>query len=350
MNERGFENVLVVRADRIGDVVLTLPMVPVLRSCFPGSRISMLLRSYTRELVEGFTGLDRIVSYDDVGGQKPFRVILAEIRARRFDLVIVSHPTFRIALLMFFAGIPIRVGSGYRGYSVLFNKRVYEHRKTAEKHEAEYNISLLGAIGCSHTGVPEVTLTVPDHAKGVARAELKRLGILPSERFIVLHPGSGGSARDWSADNFGDLARRLVKEGHTVVVTGTQAERGLVEKVVKRSGDTARPSCGRLSLKELAAFLGFAELLVSNSTGPLHIAAAVGTPVVAFYPPIRECSPRRWGPLCQKKAVFTADNALCPRCKGGPCQGNDCMDQIKVDDVMQATRTLLVSEEEPSRS
>jgi ADP-heptose:LPS heptosyltransferase len=94
-------------------------------------------------------------------------------------------------------------------------------------------------------------------------------------------------------------------------------------------------------LKELAAFIGSARLFISNSTGPLHIAAAVGTPVIAFYPPIRECSQRRWGPLTEKKMLFTADNALCERCKGGPCQGNDCMDQITVDRVVQAARKLL---------
>jgi heptosyltransferase III len=101
-----------------------------------------------------------------------------------------------------------------------------------------------------------------------------------------------------------------------------------------------------MSLKVLAAFIGRARLFVSNSTGPLHIAAAVGTPVIAFYPPIRECSARRWGPLAEKQVVFTADNATCSRCHGGPCQGNDCMDQIKVEDVLASARTLLATKDQ----
>lgn len=100
-----------------------------------------------------------------------------------------------------------------------------------------------------------------------------------------------------------------------------------------------------MPLKVLAAFLGNAELFVSNSTGPLHIAAATGTPVIAFYPPILACSPRRWGPLSDRKAVFMADNVVCPRCKGGPCQGNDCMDQIKVGEVLNAARNLISRKE-----
>ena len=341
MKVREFENVLIVRTDRIGDVVLTLPMIPALHAKFHGRKISMLLRSYTQELVDGFAGLDSILTYDHGGTPKAFFRILSELRKRRFDLVFVVHPTFRLALLMLLAGIPMRVGTGYRWYSFLFNRRVFEHRRTAEKHEAEYNLSLLQAIGCDIRSIPSIALVVSAAAKNAAVQEVKRLGFDAREKLVILHPGSGGSARDWSAQNFGDLARALKNDDCSVVVTGSSSEESLVEEVVRRSNGTAAASAGRLSLKELAAFIGSARLFVSNSTGPLHIAAAVGTPVIAFYPPIQECSPRRWGPLTEKKLLFAADNALCSRCKGGACQGNDCMDQITVDRILQAARKLL---------
>ncbi len=342
MNEGTYKNVLIVRTDRIGDVVLTLPMIPVLRAHSPSCRISMLVRPYTGELIAGTAGLDQILHYREGDEPKGFWRMLAELRGKQYDLAVVSHPTFRIALLLFLAGIPKRIGSGYRWYSFFFNQRVFEHRKTAEKHEAEYNVSLLRAIGCDAKEVPGISLQIPEDARAVALAEMKKLGISESERFVVLHPGSGGSARDWSPDRFGDLAKRLEEDGIKVVVSGDQKERSLVESVVRRSQGTARASIGRFNLKELAAFLAFSSAFVSNSTGPLHIAAAVGTPVVAMYPPIRECSPKRWGPLIEKKVVFTADNAACPRCKGGPCQGNDCMDQITVADVFSAVLGVLV--------
>jgi len=340
VNKDTYKNVLIVRTDRIGDVVLTLPMIPVLRAHVPLCRISMLVRCYTSELIAGTTGLDQIIHYDDGEARKGFWKMLGELRKQRFDLAVVSHPRFRIALLLFLAGIPKRIGSGYRWYSLLFSQKVFEHRKTAEKHEAEYNLSLLRAIGCDAREVPRVFLSIPDAAREKALCELKNIGISESERFVVLHPGSGGSARDWSPERFGDLARRLVGEGMNVVVSGDRNERLLVESVVQRSQGTAKAIIGRFNLKELAAFLALSKAFVSNSTGPLHIAAAVGTPVVAMYPPIRECSPNRWGPLTEKKVVFVADNTLCPRCKGGPCQGNDCMDQITVDDVCSAVRRV----------
>lgn len=341
MREREFENVLIVRTDRIGDVVLTLPMVPALHAKFPGRRISMLLRSYTQELVDGFAGLDSILTYDDSGKPKPYSALVSELRQRRFDLVFVVHPTFRLALLMFLARIPIRVGTGYRWYSFLFNRRVFEHRKTAEKHEAEYNLSLLRAVGCDVRGVPSISLGISEDARDAAAQGARRVGTQMSSKLVVLHPGSGGSARDWSARNFGDLARALTKDGFSVTVTGSSSERSLVDEVVRMSGGTATALAGIFSLKELAAFISSARLFVSNSTGPLHIAAVVGAPVIAFYPPIRECSPLRWGPLTDKKTVFVADNGLCERCKGGPCQGNDCMDQITVDRVLEAAQKLL---------
>ncbi len=344
VKEREFENVLVVRTDRIGDVVLTLPMIPVLRSSFPRARISMLLRPYTMALVNGFEGLDEILTYDDSAEGKNFFAALAELRARRFDLVVVSHPTFRIAVLSFLAGIRTRVGSGYRWYSILFNRRVFEHRKTAEKHEAEYNLSLLRALGVNAAGVPCIRLALDEQAKKTAAAELKRLGVSPGRdlsyciRVVEARQEIGGT------HNFGELAKELVKERLKVVVTGVATEEALVGEVVTSSGGIAGASVGRLALKELGALIASARLFVSNSTGPLHIAAAVGTPVIAFYPPILECSARRWGPLTDKKFVFTADSALCPRCKGGPCQGNDCMEQIKVADVLSAAKSLLEME------
>ena len=105
MKERKFEKVLIVRTDRIGDVILTLPMVPVLREGVHGVKVSMLLRSYTSALVEGFAGLDQIITYDTSGEQKRFLALLSELRTQRYDVVVVSHPTFRIALLTAIDGI-----------------------------------------------------------------------------------------------------------------------------------------------------------------------------------------------------------------------------------------------------
>jgi heptosyltransferase-2 len=254
---------------------------------------------------------------------------------------VVSYPTFRLALLMFLSGIPVRVGTGYRWYSFLFNRRVYEHRKTAEKHELEYNLSLLSALGVPDPApIPPSIVLSDDDVQEAARVAAE-LGLTTSTPRVVLHPGSGGSAREWSAESFGGLGMKLAAMGYDVVVTGGPGEDELVHSVVKRIGVSARAWVNRGSLKTLGAFIRDSALFVSNSTGPLHIAAAVGTPVIGLYPPILACSPTRWGPYTHKKAVFVPDARQCPRCRGGACRGNDCLELITVDQVLDAAQRLL---------
>lgn len=343
MNVPALENILIVRTDRIGDVVLSLPMIDALKARYPSARIGFLVRSYTREIVSGRDGLNLVLLYDDDRGvEKPLRKILAELRRHRFDAIIVTYPTFRLALLAYLAGIPVRVGTGYRWYSLLFNRRIYEHRKTAEKHEAEYNLSLLTAVGCQPgTNVKPVLETGGD-ALREAETVLEEHG-LRANPFVILHPGSGGSARDWRPAHFGTLAARLHETGIRVLVTGGPGEEALLAQVRADSNGTATILRRPLSLKVLAALIKSAAVFVSNSTGPLHIAAAVGTPVVAFYPPIRQCSSARWGPLTDRKIIFEPSAADCPRCKGGACQSDVCMESIRVEDVQKAVLSLMRS-------
>ncbi|MEX0602233.1 MAG: glycosyltransferase family 9 protein [Bacteroidota bacterium] len=343
------KNILVVRTDRIGDVVLSLPMIPALTRSFPEAGVYFLLREYTRDLAGNIPGLRGILLYDTEKKKKAFLKMLGELRAWEFDTVIVTYPTFRLAVLMFLSRIPVRVGSGYRWYSVLFNRRVYEHRRTAEKHEAEYNFSLLQTIGCVDHSSPMPELVIPPAAEREAEIVLKEIGMNGSDRFVVLHPGSGGSARDWDPRNFAALGTTLRKEGIKVLVTGSAEEEGLVNEVNAAAGGVLTPLAGRLSLLGLAVVLRRADVFVGNSTGPLHVAAAVGTPVVGMYPPIRECSPRRWGPLTDKRVIFEPSAFDCPRCRGGACQGNECMALIRVDDVARAVKGLMQNHRKQKR-
>jgi heptosyltransferase-3 len=338
VKEHRLQNILVVRTDRIGDVILTLPSIETLKSSFPSAHVSMLVSSYTSELVQDFAD---VCLYDREGTPKPFFVILTELHRGRFDAAIVAYPRFRIALLLWLAGIPIRVGTGYRWYSFFFNRKVFEHRKTVEKHEAEYNLSLLKILGCVLPSKPEVHFVISDIERQTATQVRQRLGIFDSDRLVLLHPGSGGSAHNWKPELFTQLAVELSKSGFRVIITGGTTESELVQKVASEAGQDVTPFVSTLSLRNFAAFIQTARLFIANSTGPLHIAAAVGIPVIGFYPPVKVMSPARWGPLSDKKIIFVPDPIKCPRCKGRECQGNDCMEQIEVSQVVQAVRTLI---------
>lgn len=332
--------ILVIRTDRLGDVVLTLPVLPLLREWYPDAYLAMLLSRYTGEIVKGNPSLNAIIWDDTDGRPKPIGQLVKELRSYRFSSVVVVHPTARLAWLVARAGIPERIGTGYRAYSVLFTRRVFEHRKDARFHELEYNLHLLRALRPEFSAegiVPRFDIRIdPDAA---ARVHGLLAGTPPERPLIVLHPGSGGSAKDWPAESFASLAAQLAaQDQYRLAVTGGKGEQDLV-RAVADAGKTTLVFSGTLTLPELAALCAEAKVMVANSTGPLHLAAAVGTRVVGLYPQITGLSPARWGPYAPRKRVFVpAMSVDCRDCNsGGPCT---CMASIPVDHVLQAVKDL----------
>jgi len=343
--ERKIERVLIVRNDRIGDVILTLPIAQTLRLQYPTIHIAMLVQRYTSEIVEDSGCVDQIIYYDDGAHPVPFFQLIATLRTGRFDVVFHTRPRFRLSLMTFLARIPLRVGTGYRWYSLLFNRKVYEHRKDASYHESEYNLHLLGAIGYP---VPRErvypVLRVRDEHIRTIRHQLDESGFGADDIPVILHPGSGGSARDWSREKFGKLGLRLADIPHVrILIVGREQERELVSSLCTMIGPRAVPWINRLTLREYAALAHEAKLFIANSTGPLHIAAAVGTPVIGLYSQIVALSAARWGPYTQSAIVFSpvgkpADCKICLSREHTVCE---CMDSIRVEDVYDAARRFL---------
>ncbi|MFA5833523.1 MAG: glycosyltransferase family 9 protein [Bacteroidota bacterium] len=330
------KKILVVRTDRIGDVVLSLPMLPLLKKKYPNAAISVMVRPYTKELVENHSCVNEVILWDET---KSISEYVALLKVKRFDIALLPYPRFNLALITFLSGIPLRAGTGYRWYSFLFNKRNYEHRKDAKRHEVDYNLNLLGMLGIESSTTPQFEFPISDAIQKKVSGIIAADGI---KDFIVLHAGSGGSARDWSIEKFAQLGDAIQQKfGLRVVLTGGKNEMDLVQSLVSKMNSEPINYVGKFSLQELGALFSTASVFVSNSTGPLHIASIVGTPVVAFYPPIIQCSPQRWGPYTEKKRVFTANNEQCHLCKGGQCRSNVCMDQISVDQVITGIKELL---------
>lgn len=330
------KRLLLIRTDRIGDVVLSLPMLPLLKKKFPNAVISIMVQPYTKELVEHHSCVDEVILWEETKGIHHYVSIL---KKRQFDLAIIPYPRFNLALIIFLAGIAVRVGTGYRWYSLLFNRRIYEHRKDARRHEVDYNLNLLSTIGITSNEKPQFEFTISDDVRKRVESVLRTDGI---DRFAVLHAGSGGSARDWSIQRFAQLGDELQRNHHLrVVLTGSSNETKFVRSLELQMTTSPVNYTGKFSLQELGALFQKASVFVSNSTGPLHIASIVGTPVVAMYPPILQCSAKRWGPYTERKKVFTADNGKCELCRGGACRSDVCMDQISVEQVVFGIQELL---------
>ena len=245
---------------------------------------------------------------------------------------------------MFWSGIPVRIGTGYRYYSFLFNRKVFEHRRDARRHEVEYNLNLLREIGCpiAQDNVC-FEIDIPPDALSHVGEVLRSLLLDPHKEIVIIHPGSGGSAREWSAERFGQLAAKLISEkGVHVLVTGGKGEEKKVAEILIATRGLAIPLINKLNLKELAALLQLASLFISNSTGPLHLAVAVETPVVGLFPQITALSAKRWGPYSGTRKVLVPDKPVdcseCSRSNGRECA---CMQSITVEDVYAASCSIL---------
>ncbi len=333
------QRILLVRTDRLGDVILSTPVSTAFKRTFPGSFVAMLLNRYTAELVDGHTDVD-LVLLDDPK-QQSLLSLVKTIRRHHFDTLVLLHPTGRLALAGRLAGIPVRIGTSYRAYSFLFNRRVNQHRKNSGLHELDLNLQLAGAAGARLDAV-HFNFTLAEEASQRLTERLHRFGLSIQSPYIVVHPGSGGSARNWPAASYHQLIERMHHELHLpILITGTVSERPLIDRVTAGIASSVIRVDGKLPIKELAVLLKHARLLISNSTGPLHLAVAMGAEVIGLYCPIAACSPDRWGPYHRADSVLMPEVSYCTNCQKEGCRYLDCMELISVDQVFALAQKKL---------
>lgn len=357
----GAARILVVRADRLGDVVLSLPVLGILRARWPAAHLGLLTSAAVAPLLVGHPWIDTLIADHRQGrhaGWRGFRRLRRRLAAGDFDVALVLRPTPRHAALVRAAGIRHRTGTAFRAYSWLFNQRVELHRRRSGRHELELNLAMLAALaGAVETRAPWLPLPA-----GAQRQAVRLLGEADTRPLVVLHPGSGGSARQWPPAHFAALAARLLARGCRVAVTGSAAEAGLVAAVAGagpvvegrgQSPAAGTPSlsppagaalldlAGRTPLPVLAAMLAAARVVVAGSTGPLHLAAALGTAVVGLFPPLRDAAPARWAPWSRRAVVLEAPAPPCPRCTESACAAWDCMAAIAPEAVSAHVERLL---------
>jgi len=340
--------ILIIRLDRVGDLVLSLPAIEALRRRFPQARISVMTRPYTKDLLEGHPLIDEVIPYDyqkrgrHAFGAGYFR-LLREIVKHRFDAAVVLHPGIRSSLIPFLCAIPHRIG--YRDVnSWLLTRTVKDERHAGQKHESRYAMDLVSVLGVD----PGVPLSLP--AIGVDPSARDRISELlqkhgggPKEKIIALHPGASCPSKRWPKENFRSFAEKILKEfSFRVVLIGAKEEKPAASFIVKDLGSRVLNLAGQLSLKELAALLSRCEVLVSNDSGPVHVAAAVGTRVISLFGRNQAgLSAQRWKPLGPGHAVIQKDVG-CVICLAHRCPiGFECLKAIHVEDVLAQFRKMV---------
>jgi heptosyltransferase-2 len=335
---------LLVRATNwLGDAVMTTPALAGLRGAFPGARIALLAKPPVAELFRHHPDVDEVIVYERPGRHEGAlgRLRLGgELRSRRFDGALLLQNAFDAALIAFLARIPERAGYPTDGRRILLTLPVPLTPGILERHEVEYYLCLLDGLGIPRPAPASLKLAVTGEEKEAMAARLALLGIARGAPIVSINPGATyGSAKRWYPDRFAAVADALSGEwGTAVVVVGSPSEAPLAGEIEAAARRGVVNLAGKTTVREMMALLSLSSFLVTNDSGPMHIAAALGVPLVAIFGPTdwRRTSP--WTSLAKVVRV----EIDCSPCRLRACdRGHECMLGVTADMVVDAARRLL---------
>jgi heptosyltransferase II len=339
------KRILVTRTDRIGDVVLSLPAIKAARKAFPDAYIAVMVQSRIDDLLKGNPDINEVIVYDKNKKHKGFLrniSFVKQLRLKRFDTALILHTTKRVNLICFLAGIPRRIGYARGKADFLLTDRIEYTKKLGEKHEAEYSLDILRHIGIDpEFSNPIIYVQSQDEQK--AEEILKGLYVNKGERFAILHPGASCPSKMWPLENFakiGDMLTENFKIKTMINLAPSQAYLG--EKVRDMMDNKPVFFCGPTTLGELAALFKRASLVISNDSGPVHIASGVGVPVISIFGRNQKgLSPTRWKPL-GTNAIAIHKDVGCDNCLAHDCKKDFlCLKAITAEKVMEEAVKLL---------
>lgn len=310
-------HILISRTDNIGDVILTLGMAAIIKQQAPHTRITLLARDYVRAVAALSPVVDDFFPVDG-WHELPIRTAMQQLRALQADCLIHAFPNARIAWLGRLAGIPQCIGTSRRWYHRLTcTHRPNFSRANSMRHEAELNLELLRPFGIEPPAdadamIPLLRLNTP--------ARSPELPLASNKFNLVVHPFSNGNTREWPLSYFDQLIAGLPADRFQVILTGSSTEHARLQPL-QRAHPHVIDTSGTLSLGQLAALIAHADGLIANSTGPLHLAAALGIRTLGLFPLAHNPGPQRWRPLGIRAEYLTAPTAQCPPT---PCDQTNC--------------------------
>lgn len=326
--------ILLIRLSSLGDIVLTTPAIRAVRANFPNAHIAMLVAKQSADILRENPYLNEIITFDRLAKDKNtgemWRVVRL-LRERKFTLAIDLQRKFRTEILMSFSGAIERVGKGR-----LCTVRVSEQ---GNKHATEHYFDILHAVGIPAED-QKLELFLAESERRDAVQRLKTAGIVAGKLKVGLFPGAGWKLREWMPERFAAIGDRLVEHFNAdILIFGGQQESELVQKVANLMEMRAIPFAGNLQMRQLAACIEQCDLFLTNDTGPMHIAAGVGTRTVSLFGPGNHI---RFQPLGVEHQIIRHD-VPCSPCKQftDKCKDNICMKGIGVDEVWHAISRAL---------
>lgn len=329
--------ILVMGVNWIGDSLFMTPALAALRKGFPNSHITLLISPWVSDLFDGNPDVDEIIIYDERGKERTLkgkiRFILS-LRNRNFDIGIIMQPrSYRAALFVYLSGIPERIGYSHSLRNLLLTRRI--EPPTAPLHDIDMFLNIVLSLGVA-PGRKEPYLPSNPKADDWAGRFLEERGVKSGELLIGINPGAFKQSKRWSESRYAQLSDILIREFRAkIIIFEGPGEYEIVGRVLSLMREKAITA--RTGIKELAAICRRCKLFVGNDTGPMHVAAASGTPVIALFGPADVQRSRPWG----SDHLVIKKDLPCSPCSRRVCKELTCMKSISVKDVLQAVQVQL---------
>jgi heptosyltransferase-1 len=326
------KKILVVKPSSLGDIVHSLPFLNVLKRCFPKAEIHWIIAKGLEGLLEGHPMINRlwIINKDawknikNVGSTiKELRVLFKELKKEKFDIVVDLQGLLRSGIITAATDAPVRIGfTEAREGSIVF----YTHKVEGGKniHAVDRYLKIAAFLGCP---INDVSFPLPlDNQLSSSIFHPSSLIHHPSGSYAVIIPGARWKTKIWSPEKFGELSSKL---SIISIIVGSKSDVDTANKIVNLSHGKAQSLAGKTTLKELTEVIRHARFVISNDSGPMHIASALGVPVFAIFGPT---DPVRTGPYEIGHTVIKED-IPCSPCFKRKCNDMKCMNSLSVEKV-----------------
>ncbi len=318
---------------------MTTPALGVIRSAFPSSEIVIVANPVVSQLLSPHPFCDRVIVYDKKGANRGVLGLWSfsrSLAAEEFDLAILFQNAIEAAIIAKLAGIKMRAGYNTDGRGILLTHSVKVSRKARSLHHIHYYTDMLGELGIP-AAMPKLRLHLTNEEK------LWAGGVLESGHYAAINPGAAyGSAKRWYPERFAQVADALTSEfGYKSVLVGGPNEVAIGAEIASKMHSKPLNMIGRTSVRQLMSLLASVELVITNDSGPMHVAAAFDRPVVALFGPTDHTTT---SPVCSRFSIVRSETECAPCLKRACPEDHRCMSAISVNDVLQAAGTLLRSE------
>lgn len=335
---RRVESIIIKAPNWMGDVIMTLPAISYVKKTFPETIVKVLIKESLADLIRYNKDIDEVMTYTQRGF--PIRLldelnIIKRIRRQYFNLAIVFPYSFSSALWMRFAGIPVSLGANVRKRGMILTHTI--PAKQAEEHQSDYFMRIVRRLGTKDLHLkPAVSIGEKENQK--AENILHELKIQQSVR-VGIHPGAAyGPAKRWLPERFAELIDKLNNDGLEVMLFGSNREKAIIEDIISRTRSKPINLCGKFNIAELAAMMKKCDVVVTNDSGPMHLAGAVGTRLVAIF---GSTSPKATSPSGKYEIIWK--NVDCSPCFKRQCrQDFKCMTSILAEEVYEAVNRMLL--------